>query len=118
MTPPDPLGGGELLGGGLPDRVEGPEVLRERAGRGGADVPDRQRDEHPPQRLLLGGAEVVDQPLPVGRQHAAVADRVLGSVFLAARVKSGTRAMSSAVRSNRSPSSVTTPASSSAIAPS
>ena len=59
---PDPLGVGELLERRLPDRVEGPELGGQRPGRGGADVPDRQRDEHPPQRPVAGLLEVGEQP--------------------------------------------------------
>ena len=34
--------------------------------------PDRQGDEHPPERLLLGLGEVVEQFLAVGRQDPAI----------------------------------------------
>ena len=47
--PADPLGPGQLLGRSVaaPDRVHRGELLRERPGRGGADVPDRQRHDAP-----------------------------------------------------------------------
>ena len=50
----DALGRGELLLGGAADRRHRPELLGQRPRGGRADVADRQRDQHPPQRHLLG----------------------------------------------------------------
>ncbi len=47
---PDSLDVGQLLLGGRHDRLEAAELRGQRTGRGGADVADRQRDQHPPQR--------------------------------------------------------------------
>ena len=43
------------------DRRDRREVLRERPRGGRADVPDGQRDDHPPQRRLLGLLQVAQQ---------------------------------------------------------
>ena len=74
----DPLGGGQLLLGRAADRGHRPELLGQRPGRGRADVADREPDQHPPQRHLLGPVEVVEQPLAVGREHPALALGLLG----------------------------------------
>ena len=67
---------GELFKGGSSDPVHRTEMPGQRASRGGADVPDRQRHDHPPQRLLLGHREVGDQLGAVRGQHPTVDDGV------------------------------------------
>ena len=66
------LGGRDLGLGGRPDRVHRAELGRQRTRSGRADVPDRQRDDHPPQRHVLGLVEVLQHLLPVGRELRAV----------------------------------------------
>ena len=57
----DALHRGDLLGRGGLDRVDRAEVVGQRLGRARADVPDRQRDDDPPQWTLLGLVEVGQQ---------------------------------------------------------
>ena len=68
---PDPLGGGQLLRATPPGSRPSTRTPGQRAGRGRADVPDRERDQHPPQRHRLGPVEVGEQPLAVGGQLRA-----------------------------------------------
>ena len=56
-----------------------PNSRGQRPRRGRPDVADRQRHQHPPQRLLLGLAQVGQQPLAVGRQLAGLGGEQLGA---------------------------------------
>ena len=106
---PDAVGGRQLLGRRRGDAVDRPELAGQRLGRGRSDVPDRQPDQHPPQRPVLGQVEVVEQLLtrrvqvPRGaRPTAALLSRV-------SRNSSTWRSLASS-RAKTSPSSCTTPA--------
>ena len=91
---------------GRVDRVDRAELPGQRLRRGRADVPDRQRDQHPPQRPLLGLGEVVQQLDRVAAQAAVLVDE-----------ERRARRAASASRANRSPSSAMTLARRAAPAP-
>ncbi len=83
----DPVHSGEFLDGALPDPLERPEFTGQRTRRRGSDMTDGQRDQHPPQRLVLGGIEIVEQPAAVGRQPAGLSpeERRLEQIVLGER---------------------------------
>ncbi len=67
--PADTVDLGQFLAARSPHGVERAEVLRERPGRHGPDVPDVQRDEQAGERACLGGVEVGEQLDRVLRGH-------------------------------------------------
>ena len=78
MIGPTPSTADELLDARGGDAVEVAELAGQRLGGGGADVADRQRHDHPPQRPGLRGLELAEQLLGVGREHPAARPRRRG----------------------------------------
>jgi hypothetical protein len=63
----------QLVHGCGADSLHRAHRLGEGTGGRRSDVPDRQRDEHAPQRLVLGGPQVVEQLEAVGGELAVLA---------------------------------------------
>ena len=91
--PAHALDAGELLDAGLADRGHRAEVLGEGPRGRRPDVPDRERRRGPATAAGLGAdSRLATSLAPLAERTRPSTTASSGSVFLAARVKSGTRA--------------------------
>ena len=81
------LGVSQFRDGGRADGVHAPEAGGQRSGGGGADVPDGQCHQDPPQRLLYRRGQVLQQFGAVGSDATAARgiDGAAGQVVLGER---------------------------------